>query len=201
MALDDDQAISDQVISDQAISDQTIDDQAMPAEFWVGVEQFNQGEFYACHDTLEEIWMEAMEPHRTFYQGILQIAVGLYHLGNHNWQGCVTLLGEGTRRLQPYQPDYGAIAVTPFLEEAQTLLHQLQQAGPESVEAIAQHVYAHYPETTASLESVTSTADSTVGSPPAKASQTGVPQGEVPQGEWRSPQLTRIINPGDAIAT
>ncbi|NEQ23504.1 MAG: DUF309 domain-containing protein, partial [Microcoleus sp. SIO2G3] len=33
-----------------------------PEEFWQGVEQFNQQEFYACHDTLEALWMEAFEP-------------------------------------------------------------------------------------------------------------------------------------------
>ncbi|NEQ96201.1 MAG: DUF309 domain-containing protein [Cyanothece sp. SIO2G6] len=156
------------------------DDQATPAEFWLGVEQFNQGEFYACHDTLEAIWMEAMEPDRTFYQGILQIAVGLYHLGNLNWQGCVTLLGEGIRRLQPYQPDYAAIAITPFVESTQILLRSLQQAGPERVSAIAHHVYACYPHATAiEPETVTEIEVETVT--------------EVPQDGWRSPLITRII--------
>jgi len=30
-----------------------------------GCRQFNQGQFYACHDTLEALWMEASEPQRT----------------------------------------------------------------------------------------------------------------------------------------
>jgi predicted metal-dependent hydrolase len=34
----------------------------LPNEFFQGVEQFNQQEFYACHDTLEALWMEASEP-------------------------------------------------------------------------------------------------------------------------------------------
>ena len=56
----------------------------LPQEFWEGVEQFNLGQFYACHDTLEALWIEALEPEKTFYQGILQIAVALYHLENEN---------------------------------------------------------------------------------------------------------------------
>jgi hypothetical protein len=67
----------------------------LPPEFWQGVEQFNQRQFYACHDTLEAIWIEAGEPDKKFYQGVLQVAVGLYHLGNDNWRGAVILLGEG----------------------------------------------------------------------------------------------------------
>ena len=112
-------------------------DSDIPPEFWRGVEEFNTREFYDCHDTWEAIWMEAMEPERTFYQGLIQIAVGLYHLGNHNWQGCVTLMGEGIRRLGSYQPDYFDIEVTPLVQSVYVLLTTLQEAGPENVEAIA----------------------------------------------------------------
>lgn len=66
--------------------------------FWQGVEEFNQQQFYPCHDTLEALWMEAAEPERAFYQGIIQIAVGCYHLSNDNKRGAAILLGEGTRK-------------------------------------------------------------------------------------------------------
>ena len=105
----------------------------MPIEFWHGIEQFNSQEFYACHDTLEALWMEAGEPEKRFYQGILQIAVALYHLGNQNWRGAVILLGEGINRLSYYQPSYVGIAVEELLGESAKLLSALQQASPEKV--------------------------------------------------------------------
>lgn len=104
-----------------------------PEEFWRGVEQFNQQEFYACHDTLEALWMEATEPDKCFYQGILQIAVACYHLGNLNWRGAVILLGEGIRRLGDYQPVYNGIDVIEFLSESIELLKALQQTEPQHV--------------------------------------------------------------------
>jgi predicted metal-dependent hydrolase len=104
----------------------------------LGVEQFNQHQFYACHDTLEELWMEAGEPDKKFYQGILQIAVALYHLGNQNWRGAVILLGEGINRLRSYPPDYGGIDVAAFLEEAASLLAELQQIGAEGIASLMQ---------------------------------------------------------------
>ena len=107
--------------------------QAVPQEFWQGVEQFNQGQFYACHDTLEALWIEATEPEKTFYQGILQIAVALYHLGNSNWRGAVILLGEGINRLRRYPSAYAGIDVDELLTQSATLLTALQQAGPEKV--------------------------------------------------------------------
>ena len=109
--------------------------ETMPQEFWQGVEQFNSGQFYACHDTLEALWIEASEPEKTFYQGILQIAVALYHLGNRNWRGAVILLGEGSNRLQRYPSVYGGIDVDELLNESAELLKTLQQIGPEKIAA------------------------------------------------------------------
>lgn len=59
------------------------DDVAAPgseATFAEGVELFNAGEYYACHDVLEGLWNDSPEPRRSILHGILQCAVGLYHL-------------------------------------------------------------------------------------------------------------------------
>ncbi|MEH2295987.1 DUF309 domain-containing protein [Nostoc sp.] len=107
----------------------------MPQEFWQGVEQFNSGEFYACHDTLEALWIEAGEPEKTFYQGILQIAVALYHLENRNWRGAVILLGEGSNRLRRYPSSYGGVDVDELLSQSAALLTTLQQIGQDLISA------------------------------------------------------------------
>ncbi len=104
-----------------------------PEEFWQALEQFNHQEFYACHDTLEALWMEATEPEKRFYQGILQIAVACYHLSNYNWRGAVILLGEGILRIRDYQPSYYGIDVTQLLTQSAELLKVLQQAGAEKI--------------------------------------------------------------------
>lgn len=105
----------------------------MPEEFWQGVEQFNTGQYYDCHDTLEALWIEATEPEKTFYQGILQIAVALYHLGNNNLRGAAILLGEGSNRLRRYPSEYGGIDVDELLDRSAALLKALQQAGLEKI--------------------------------------------------------------------
>ena len=103
----------------------------MASEFWQGIEQFNRGQFYACHDTLEALWIEATEPEKTFYQGILQIAVALYHLGNRNLRGAMILLGEGSNRLRRYPSIFAGVDVDNLLEQSATLLNFLQQTDPE----------------------------------------------------------------------
>ncbi len=89
--------------------------------------EFNQREYYACHDTLEALWMESVDPDKKFYQGVLQIAVGCYHLQNHNWKGATILLGEGMGRLRYYQPIYGGIDVSQLIHDSHSLLQALHE--------------------------------------------------------------------------
>lgn len=107
--------------------------ESIPSDFWQGVEQFNSRQFYACHDTLEALWIEAPEPEKSFYQGVLQIAVALYHLSNRNWKGAVILLGEGSNRLRRYPSTYSGIDVDELLDQSVSLLTTLQKAGSQKI--------------------------------------------------------------------
>ena len=101
------------------------------SEFERGITEFNQQKFYACHDTLEAIWVDAPEMDKRFYQGILQVAVGCYHLSNDNLRGAIILLGEAVRRLCDYQPEHEGVNVEQLLDQAVALLQALQQLQPE----------------------------------------------------------------------
>ena len=125
--------------------------------FWQGIEEFNQQNFYTCHDILEAIWIEAPETDKKFYQGILQIAVGCYHLSNYNWRGAVILLGEGISRLTSYQPTYSNIDVTDLIEESYQLLQGLQQINSEQVEAFVKQIQSQELLDTNKIESETKT--------------------------------------------
>jgi uncharacterized protein len=117
-----------------------------PPEWLQGITEFNAGEYYACHDTLEALWMDSIDPDKRFYQGVLQIAVACYHLHNRNWRGAVTLLGEGIGRLPYYQPIYAGIDVSDLIKTSSSLLQMLQSIGAEGmgdfVDQLAQDVTA-----------------------------------------------------------
>ncbi|MEI6430018.1 MAG: DUF309 domain-containing protein, partial [Pseudanabaena sp. ELA607] len=104
--------------------------------FKEAIAQFNNGDYYNCHDTLEAIWNDAWQSDRAFYQGILQIAVGLYHLKSHNWHGAAILLGEGTSRLPEYLPEYYSIDVESLLEDSLLILRTVQINGKEGLSDI-----------------------------------------------------------------
>ena len=107
------------------------------SELASAIDQFNRQDFYACHDTLEALWVEAPTDEKKFYQGLLQVAVAYYHLGNSNWRGAVVLLGEGRFRLLSYAPSYAGIDVAQLRQDTQALFTDLQAIDPAQVEMLA----------------------------------------------------------------
>ena len=98
-----------------------------------GIEEFNKGEFYECHEYLEEAWMQEPRRVRFLYQGILQVGVGFYHLGNDNWRGATGLLRNGTIRLKEFEPVTLNIDVARLIRDCEQCLQELEKLGRERV--------------------------------------------------------------------
>jgi predicted metal-dependent hydrolase len=94
-------------------------------QFLRGIEEFNQGMFFECHDTLEEIWMEAIGSDRLFLQGLIQVSVGFYHASNGNFKGAESQLRKGIAKLESYQSGYCGVELTKFLEHVALCLHDV----------------------------------------------------------------------------
>lgn len=94
-----------------------------------GIEEFNRGEFFECHEYLEEAWMQEPRRVRFLYQGILQVGVGFYHLKNGNWRGATGLLRNGTIRLKEFEPDTLGIDIAKLVRESERCLAELQELG------------------------------------------------------------------------
>jgi len=71
-----------------------------------GIGEFNAGLFFECHDTLEEMWSGIRGPARDFFQGLIQVAVAYYHLGNGNAAGAQSMMRRALARLSHYPPRY-----------------------------------------------------------------------------------------------
>jgi uncharacterized protein len=98
-----------------------------------GIEEFNKGEFYECHEYLEEAWMQEPRRVRFLYQGILQVGVGFYHQQNGNWRGATGLLRNGTIRLKEFEPVTLGIDVARLIRECERCLEELEELGREQV--------------------------------------------------------------------
>jgi uncharacterized protein len=100
-----------------------------------GIEEFNRGEFFECHEYLEEAWMQEPRRVRFLYQGILQVGVGFYHLRNGNWRGATGVLRSGIERLREFEPETLGIDVSRLVGESERCLEDIEALGRERVGA------------------------------------------------------------------
>jgi len=77
---------------------------APPSLLLRGIAEFNTGRYYACHETLEELWRAERGEARNLYQGILQLGVGCYHAARGNSSGAFAQLRKGLVRLRALPP-------------------------------------------------------------------------------------------------
>ena len=99
-----------------------------------GIEEFNRGEFYECHEYLEEAWMQESGRVRYLYQGILQVGVGFYHLHNGNWRGATGLLRNGTIRLKEFEPETLGVDVARLIRQSERCLQELETLGRDRID-------------------------------------------------------------------
>jgi predicted metal-dependent hydrolase len=111
-------------------------DEAPPPELLEGIEQFNKGEFFEQHETLELLWRDTRTPDRGLYHGILQIGVGFHHWRNGNFHGASVLLDEGIERLRPFAPSCQTVDVASLVGEASAARARLTQLGEASMRTV-----------------------------------------------------------------
>ena len=106
---------------------------AAPPGLLAGIAQFNAGEYWECHETLEELWRVEPDPIRYLYQGILQVGVGFYHLRRGNYRGAVNKLAGGLAYLAPSEPACLGVDVARLRAEAGAVLTAVEALGPGRV--------------------------------------------------------------------
>ncbi len=99
--------------------------------------EFNRGEWFDCHETLEELWLGTEGEMRAFYQGLLQIAVALHHWRNGNFKGALFLLERGSIYLQQVRPVCQRIEAARMADEAGRFYEALVELGPERMRDVS----------------------------------------------------------------
>jgi predicted metal-dependent hydrolase len=120
-------------VAEVAAADREREPEPIPELVSKGIEEFNRGEFFECHEYLEDAWREESRQVRFLYQGILQVGVGFYHLKNGNWRGATGLLRNGIERLRDFEPETLSIDVSRLVDESQSCLEHLETLGREKV--------------------------------------------------------------------
>jgi uncharacterized protein len=106
-----------------------------PPQLRQAIHEFNAGEFFEQHETLELLWRATPGEIRHLYEGILQIGVGFHHLlANRNFHGAAVKLDHGIRLLEAFPDVCHGVDVARLRREAGRARRALLELGPEGLD-------------------------------------------------------------------
>ena len=108
-----------------------------PEELTRAVEEFNQGLYWRCHETLEDVWLPERYPLRLFYHGLIKAAVGLLHLERRNRHGALVKLDDAQRTLYSFAPRFMGIDTGRLRRDLEASWARAGGAEPVDWEAMA----------------------------------------------------------------
>lgn len=113
----------------------------LPILAWRGIEEFNRGQYFEQHETLEEAWMAEERPIRQLYQGILQIGVALLQIEEQNWVGAVKMMRRGLPKLRNLPPVCQGIELATLRRAAEEIHLALMQMAPEQIASFDRRLF------------------------------------------------------------
>lgn len=108
-----------------------------PGQLLLAIRQFNAGQWYECHETVEELWIGETGEVREFFQGIIQIAVAFHHWRNGNFGGATSLLSGGVTHLSHVADACMWVDVRQLIEDANRARAALEELGRERMGELA----------------------------------------------------------------
>jgi predicted metal-dependent hydrolase len=105
-----------------------------PAMFLKGIHEFNEGEFFEQHETLETLWRLTESDIRYLYQGVLLIGVGFYHQQQNNFHGTQAKLTAGIEMLEWFAPACQTVDVADLIARAKVCLAQVRELGRDRLQ-------------------------------------------------------------------
>ena len=98
-----------------------------------GLELYNAGEYFECHEVLENAWRAEKGPIRELYRGILQVAVGYYHIQRKNYIGARKMFKRCRRWLAPFPDTCQGINLSGLRRDMQVVEDAIVRLGPDRI--------------------------------------------------------------------
>lgn len=98
-----------------------------------GLEEFNRGEYFEAHETLEEAWNEDDTPGRELYRAILQVAVAYLQIERGNYNGAVKMFLRMRQWFAPLPDRCRGVDVERLRGDAQRVYEALIALGRERI--------------------------------------------------------------------
>jgi uncharacterized protein len=81
-----------------------------------GLALFNRGQYFACHEVWEELWLRSTGAEKLFCQGLIQAAVAILHAERGNARGAASTWRKTRAKLEALPAIHHGIALGEFRE-------------------------------------------------------------------------------------
>jgi len=99
----------------------------------LGIDLYNAGHYWNAHEAWEQVWLDAGQEVRAFYQGLIQVTAAFVHVGRNEYPGSVRLLEAGIEKLRRYPGSFLGVDVASLRDGAEAALAALLALGPKGV--------------------------------------------------------------------
>lgn len=93
-----------------------------------GCAEFNSGQYFACHESLEQLWLQLEGQTKRLLQGLIQVAVACYHASRSNFKGARSLLQAGLQKIRENPAAW--LQTETLVKQIQSYLLVLNAASP-----------------------------------------------------------------------
>jgi predicted metal-dependent hydrolase len=105
----------------------------LSAEAIRGLEEFNRGEYFEAHESLEHAWMDDSTPGRELYRAVLQVAVAYYQIKRGNYNGAAKMFLRVRQWIEPLPDKCRGVDVAQLRYSAERVHEALLALGPERI--------------------------------------------------------------------
>ncbi|HYA36076.1 MAG TPA: DUF309 domain-containing protein [Candidatus Binataceae bacterium] len=101
-----------------------------------GIELFNAGRFFACHEVWEDLWRRSRDHEKVFIQGMIQAAVAILHAERGNPDGARSQYEKAIAKLRNFPDGYRGIVVARLRDDLTRFISLATSESTDSVTAI-----------------------------------------------------------------
>ncbi len=102
----------------------------MDARLREGIRLFNQRQFFACHEILEDFYQEADAENRPFLEGLIQMAAAFRLFSDFGeTKGPVRMIYQALIRFEKFQPEYLQVRVDDLCQAAEAWAKAMEAAN------------------------------------------------------------------------
>jgi hypothetical protein len=99
-----------------------------------GLDEFNRGEYFQAHESLEEAWNQEQNAGRELYRAILQVAVAYLQIERNNYRGAMKMLLRVRQWIDPLPAICRGVSIIRLRSDVELVHTELLRIGSQGIQ-------------------------------------------------------------------